>query len=188
MAVKSQQGALVQMNSNAPKIFFENLEEVRSKFIYDLTSPSCVSRFLANGATKHCCAFNKVSGYYIARFHGRSVACHHIVMILHNKLPDEYEVQVDHIDNNRQNNTFENLRWVTRSENVRNTRSIGNRKSFSDMSKRYVYFSGITGLYVSQWTHPDTGELVVVGSFPTMEEASFYAKVDMAEKLGRLDV
>ena len=53
--------------------------------------------------------------------------------------------EVDHIDGNRQNNNVENLRWVSRIENVRNPNTIHKSKSIVAIecwTKQGVYVGG----------------------------------------------
>lgn len=61
--------------------------------------------------------------------------------------------EVDHIDGNRQNNNIENLRWVSRIENVRNPNTIHKSKSI---------------VAIECWTKQG----VYVGRFNTMTLAS----------------
>jgi len=57
---------------------------------------------------------NDKNGYmYIA-----SVPVHRIVATAFHEVPGDQEYIVDHIDTNKQNNRSENLRWVTRLENI----------------------------------------------------------------------
>lgn len=162
-----------------PAILIADHRKIKQKFIYDLSSLSCISRIMADGSIKNTGTLNH-TGYYITRYNYKNVMCHHLVMILHDLLPICYETQVDHIDRNRQNNKIENLRWVTASDNSRNRRRMNTKY-------RYSYFDGINGKYKSQWKHPITNELIFVGIYDTAEDASFYAKVHMAETLGKPD-
>lgn len=47
--------------------------------------------------------------------------------------------QVDHIDGNRHNNYYKNLRWVTKTENMRNPITIQRCKEGSDRKPCFVY-------------------------------------------------
>lgn len=160
----------------APKILAADHEKIKQEFIYDLSSASCISKVTAGGQVENAGRLNG-SGYYFVVYDCAKVLCHHLVMILHDRLPMDYQTQVDHIDRNRQNNRIENLRWVTASTNLRNRRRM-------KPGCRYVYFDGINGKYRSQWRHPVTKQLIFVGIYDTVEDASFYAKVHRAEMLG----
>lgn len=62
---------------------------------------------------------NKSNGYYNYRIQGDSFYIHRLVALAF--IPNPYnKPDVDHIDGNRANNHVENLRWATRSENMRN--------------------------------------------------------------------
>jgi hypothetical protein len=68
-------------------------------------------------------------GYMRVRHNGKNYYVHRLVAEtwLHNP---EKKPQVDHIDNNKSNNTLANLRWVTPSENIQHSHdSNANRKS-----------------------------------------------------------
>lgn len=64
---------------------------------------------------------------------------------------------VDHIDRNRQNNKIENLRWVTSSENVKNsktrcTNKLGEKHiHYNKSNKNYVI--NITTLGIEEYSH-----------------------------------
>jgi hypothetical protein len=65
---------------------------------------------------------------YTAKNTKYSVRIHRIVSIAFLPNPSE-KPEVDHIDNNRQNNNVENLRFCTRQENCRNKGKYKNNKS-----------------------------------------------------------
>ena len=59
-------------------------------------------------------------GYIRLNLDGRILQGHRVAWALyHNELPDP-SLEIDHIDGNPSNNRIENLRLVTRSENLRN--------------------------------------------------------------------
>lgn len=67
------------------------------------------------------------TGYSDVRCQGKSYKVHNLVWVWHgNQLLDGYEV--DHIDNNRNNNSIENLQLLTVSENVRKQQRVQNPK------------------------------------------------------------
>ena len=59
------------------------------------------------------------SGYYYIALNGRSYQLHRILAKHFIPNPDNLP-QVDHIDRNPLNNSIENLRWVSNSDNLRN--------------------------------------------------------------------
>jgi len=70
-------------------------------------------------------------GYYFTNFYygGKSHthSAHRVVAeAIHGECPDGYEV--DHVDNNRQNNHPDNLRYLTKSQNNQKAYDSGNRK------------------------------------------------------------
>lgn len=81
-------------------------------------------------------------GYYVSAFYyeGRlkSHLIHNLIAYLFNgKKPYGYET--DHIDNNRLNNSAENLQYLTKSENNQKSYDSGNRSAegFSNANSRY---------------------------------------------------
>ncbi len=58
----------------------------------------------------------------------RSIGIHQLLGEVYIKKPDNNEglhLEIDHIDRNRLNNNLDNLRWVTKSENMANRRMSG---------------------------------------------------------------
>jgi hypothetical protein len=60
-------------------------------------------------------------GYIFIRILGISYAAHRLAWLMATKA-DPGEFEIDHVDGNRQNNCFRNLRLATRLENNRNVR------------------------------------------------------------------
>jgi hypothetical protein len=59
------------------------------------------------------------SGYYSVQLQGKTLQVHRIVLIMTTG-EDHLEKCADHIDRNRLNNSPNNLRWATPSENMKN--------------------------------------------------------------------
>ena len=51
---------------------------------------------------------------------------------------DGQEYEIDHIDNNRQNNKAENLRWVTHKENLDKSFNLGNQTKLKRPVTQYT--------------------------------------------------
>lgn len=66
------------------------------------------------------------NGYERIRINGKEKAVHRLVA---DAFIGHAEGEIDHIDGNKVNNAVDNLRWVTRSENVRHSYSLGRRKA-----------------------------------------------------------
>jgi len=105
--------------------------------------PNCENYFVSNlGRVKKNdkiirTAVNKRTGYvgvnlYDGDFHAY-VHLHKLVCLafVENLNPDFFN-EVDHIDNNKNNNCASNLRWCSKSDNLKN------RKGYSNTGKKYI--------------------------------------------------
>ena len=72
---------------------------------------------------------NKYNGYVYVKLNGKNYRKHRIVAkeFCYND-DKENKTQVDHVDRNKTNNHYENLRWVTPSENQKNRSSYKRQK------------------------------------------------------------
>ena len=74
---------------------------------------------------------NKQSGYIQVDLNGKTYKYHRILAKHFIPNPDDLP-EVDHIDRNKVNNSLENLRWVSRSEN------LSNRSKFKRQKREYI--------------------------------------------------
>ena len=70
---------------------------------------------------------HKTLGYVLVRLNGRSYRYHRILAKHFIPNPDDLP-EVDHIDRNKTNNSLENLRWVSPSENMKNRAKYSQQK------------------------------------------------------------
>ena len=75
-------------------------------------------------------------GYWTVRVNGQHVLAHRAVLFLSGVLPKSEGLVVDHINRNRLDNRLENLRWVTSSENARNTEHYATPFGFKWVHRR----------------------------------------------------
>ncbi len=94
------------------------------------------------------------------------------------ELADENKPKVDHIDNNPQNNSIANLRWVTSKENNQN-RSISNRNTsgtkgiyYNKQAKKWIAYIRIDGI------------LIHLGCFDIIEDAIQARKKKVNQEFG----
>jgi len=82
------------------------------------------------------------NGYYTVSFGRDNSICLHTLVMITFVGPKPKGYDVDHIDGDRLNNSLDNLRYVTRSENIENARRLGrlNRK-LNDNDVLYIFKS-----------------------------------------------
>ena len=94
----------------------------------------------------------------------KSMYIHRLVAEAYLKNPEE-KICVDHINNNKQNNTVENLRWATNSENCMNSKIPKNNTSG---------FKGVTFKNQQKKWHAQirfNNKDIHIGSYTNIEEA-----------------
>ncbi len=103
-------------------------------------------------------------GYWVLRFKGKSYTAGRVAwLIMTGKWPEK---EVDHINCDKSDNKFSNLRLATKAENTRNRRggygSSGAKGVHLSISRKNPYEAHITA----------GGKRIRLGCFPTVEEAS----------------
>lgn len=108
-------------------------------------------------------SLNKASGYRRFTFRGKTYQEHRIIWCwLYGHYPDE---EIDHEDQNRSNNSKDNLRAVTHAENSKNRRRNASRTGahgiwYCDTRRRYVAEITVDGKKVYQRTFECADEAV----------------------------
>lgn len=126
--------------------------------VYDESSPSCVRWIRDSEPNKYNRnphfkgdVFGTVSGkgYFRASFNSKSWYVHRMVWLLHYGQIDD-DLQIDHIDGNKQNNKLSNLRLVTACENQQNLRTVNSSSghkgiAISEDRKTICYYGTANG-------------------------------------------
>lgn len=114
-------------------------------------------------------SLNKVTGYYSLVINGKRYYNHRLIYLYHYGFLPKY---IDHIDNDKSNNLIENLRSVTQSQNLMNSKSAKNSSS----KYKGVYYHKKAKKWVAQ-IHID-GKLKYLGIFKSEIDAALtYNKV-----------
>lgn len=143
-------------------------EKLRARYSYDKTvvGPSAwrslINRYHKIGAVPGCVA----QGYHRITLGGRTWGAHQLAWLyVHGEIP---KGDIDHINGNRLDNRIENLRVVTRAENIQNS-----VRTHSASGIRGVHKAKITPRNKKPWKSSivANGKLIRLGRFNTIEEA-----------------
>ena len=105
------------------------------------------------------------NGYASTQVNGRTTSLHRLIM---NAMPG---TEIDHINGDKLDNRRENLRFVTRSQNMQNVRTL---RSDSTTRVRNVFIEKRTGRYVVRVQL--NGRSYYCGSFILLNDAAEVAK------------
>ena len=104
------------------------------------------------------------NGYLKIKFQHKTYMGHRLFWLLHTGY-DPGQLTIDHIDQNKLNNKFNNLRLATLSEQQRNVRTRLNNKS----GHRGVYWNAKNQKYEAQITNNQ--KLMYIGQYDTLNAA-----------------
>ena len=96
---------------------FQPLRDFEDSYEIEVEEPHRIRRLGSDRFVST--SLDRLTGYMRVKLNGRTYKLHRILAKHFIENPDDLP-QVDHIDRNKTNNSIENLRWVTASENTRN--------------------------------------------------------------------
>ena len=98
-------------------MMFEPLRDFENDYEIEVEEPHRIRRI---GSDRFVSTYvHRATGYVHINLNGRNYQYHRIIAKHFIPNPDDLP-QVDHVDRDKTNNSIENLRWVTGSENSRN--------------------------------------------------------------------
>lgn len=106
----------------------------------------------------------KSDGYLVTSVDGKLYMCHRLAWLYMTGSWPKH--QIDHIDGNRSNNSFSNLRDVTKTTNAQNQRRPHRSNKSTEVLGTFKNGSG----YAARISH--NGSKKYLGTFKTIEEAS----------------
>lgn len=109
--------------------------DIADKFILTSDSPSWLRWKRRNGSVAGTLVVDR--GYYRVKMGKTTFPAHRLVWVLSNKKDLPADLVVDHIDRNASNNSPDNLRAVSQSDNCKNR-----EHSVSNTGLRYIYEKG----------------------------------------------
>lgn len=133
-------------------------EELKKHFDYCLETG--IFTRLKTGKNNWC---TNGKGYYVIKINGKIYLLHRLAWLyVHGKMPKD---QIDHINTNKSDNRFFNLRECSRVENSRNKKIYKNNKS----GFKGVHFNN----HLKKW-HAQSkinGKKIYIGIYETAEQA-----------------
>lgn len=141
-------------------------EELNKMFIYQ--DGKLYRQTGRRGTYSHSWAGHiRFDGYYYLKINGVNYKTHRVIYKMFHPDMDESLI-IDHIDGNQSNNSIENLRLTTQSDNMKNKRGYSNNKSNytgvywrNDSNKWRVYIAD-NGKRVNLGCYSDINEAVMV--------------------------
>jgi hypothetical protein len=131
---------------NAGKVKTICYQDISKLLLYDDLSPTRLrwrvdkSNAKKSGSVAGCLSKNSKYGSII--INGESFGIHRVIYCLKHSIDVSTNLVVDHIDGNTKNNSPDNLRLVTQSDNCKNRTHSGSNCGFQNIrliSKRYEY-------------------------------------------------
>lgn len=103
-----------------------SLDDLFDRFYVDSTSPTGLrwARQVNSRALKDQPAGSLTGRYYSVYIQGQKFSCHRVITAMRTGV-DRLDMEVDHVDRNRLNNHPFNLRWASRSQQMRNKSNWG---------------------------------------------------------------
>lgn len=109
------------------------------------------------------CLSTKKSGhqYWRVGLDGRTYMVHNVIwLFLYSQWPaDLHPLTVDHVNRNGSDNSYDNIRLATRSQQTDNRSVVGSS------SYKFVCWYKRRQKWIAQWQHPVTKKLIFVGYF-----------------------
>lgn len=130
-------------------------EELLERFSYDPQTGDLVfNKHPYKSYEGKSCGYRHASGYIVVNYKGKKYRAHRIIWMMMTG-EDPRELTIDHIDQDKSNNSWRNLRLATHTEQQHNVSHLGYRKTPWGFSVRIMV----------------EGERVTLGTFKTENEA-----------------